>query len=91
MSGHTIMEVRRRYYSAQASVVGHVWLEPGIDQSATPPPTVTVLVAGDPDVGDYAAYTGHGEPPWVRDHGDKISFAEAKALFSWIEEDRYRE
>lgn len=50
--------------------------------------TCTVLVGG--AIGDYAAYVGHGDPKWVAEHGDKISFAEAKVHFPSIEESRYR-
>jgi hypothetical protein len=51
-------------------------------------PTVVVLVAG--DIGDYAAYIGHGEPQWVASWGNKIGFREAKALFLEIEKEKYR-
>lgn len=40
---------------------------------------VVVLVEG--DIGDYAAYAGHGYPDWVAQHGDKISFEEAQVHF----------
>ena len=37
--------------------------------------TLVVLVEG--QIGDYAAYAGHGSKEWVADHGDKVSFEEA--------------
>ena len=51
--------------------------------------TTTVLVEG--SIGDYAAYTGHGDPEWVARMGDKISFLEAQCHFSGIEKERYRD
>ena len=56
-----------------------------------PPETVVVLVAG--EVGDYAAYVGHGPPEWVARFGDKISFAEACCHFpgGQLKEELYRE
>jgi hypothetical protein len=51
-----------------------------------------VLVAGDPRVGDYAAYAGAGSPEWVARYGDKLCFAEACVHFpGQLEEDHYRE
>ena len=38
-------------------------------------PTTVVLVEG--EIGDYAAYIGHGRPEWIAQFGDKISFEEA--------------
>lgn len=81
-----ILGVNTRYFPTQASVVGHEPIPIAIkladgwkDFSEDPPPTVTVLVAG--DVGDYAAYTGHGRAEWVAEFGDKISFEEACVHF----------
>lgn len=50
--------------------------------------TTTVLVEG--GIGDYAAYTGHGDPEWVARMGDKISFAEACCHFGPLEREKYR-
>lgn len=51
---------------------------------------LVVLVAGDPRVGDYAAYAGAGSPEWVARHGDKIGFAEACVHFpGQLEADHY--
>lgn len=52
----------------------------------------TVLVAGDPAVGDYAAYQGIGSKEYVADHGDKISFEEACVHFpgGQLDRERYR-
>lgn len=61
-----ILGVNTRYYPNQ------------FDQF-NPPPTVAVLVAG--DIGDYTCYVGHGDPNWVAQWGDKISFEEACAHF----------
>jgi hypothetical protein len=81
-----ILGVNRRYYPAQASVVGkpkiRVPEELGlgeVDQTDDPPPTLCVLVEG--DIGDYAAYVGHGDPEWVARFGDKIRFEEACCHF----------
>lgn len=77
-----IIGVNKRFYPTQASAVGHPLLEMDgavFDQSENPPPTFTVLVQG--DIGDYAAYTGHGSAEWVAAHGDKISFEEACVHF----------
>lgn len=86
---YKIISVNRRHYPAQASVIGHLPFMAGVDQSDNPPPTLTVLVEG--EIGDYAAYTGHGDPQWVARHGDKISFAEACIHFRGIEKEKYRE
>lgn len=87
-----IIGVSTRYYPAQASVVNHPRSRflPQYDQSGDPPPTVCVLVAG--DIGDYAAYVGHGKPDWVAKFGDKISFDEACCHFpEQLVRERYRE
>lgn len=88
-----ILGVSTRYYPAQASVIGHKGFEfdgETVDQSENPPPTRVVLVAG--EIGDYAAYAGHGEPEWVARHGDKISFEEACGHFpgGQLEKSKYR-
>lgn len=61
---------------------------------------ITVLVAG--MIGDYAAYRGcivnegYSEEifafneGWVANHGNKISFDEALALFPYIEKSKWR-
>lgn len=89
-----IIGVVTRYYPAQASVLRRPAItvpaemgEFGVDHT-DPPPTRTVFVEG--DVGDYAAYTGHGSIEWVADHGDKICFEEAKLHFPGIEREKYR-
>lgn len=51
--------------------------------------TTTVLVEG--EIGDYAAYTGHGDPDWVAEYGDKISFAEACVHFGKLDREKYRD
>jgi hypothetical protein len=89
-----ILGVNRRYYPAQASILGKPPLitEIGVfDQTDDPPPTMTVLVEG--EIGDYAAYTGHGTPDWVARFGDKISFAEACCHFpgGQLKKELYRE
>lgn len=70
-----IIGIDKRYYPAQATVLGHPGFWVGntiIDQSENPPPTFYVLVEG--DIGDYAAYVGHGDPEWVARHGVVGSF-----------------
>lgn len=90
-----ILGINRRWYPTQASVVGHpaIFIDGlgSVDQSENPPPTLTVLVEG--DIGDYAAYTGHGDPQWVAAHGDKISFAEACCHFpgGQLVKEKYRD
>ena len=91
-----IIGVNRRFYPAQASVVGKAaaslppeWRDFGHDHSFDPPPTVVVLVAG--EIGDYACYIGHGTPEWVAQHGNKISFIEARCHFPSLKADGYRE
>ncbi len=86
-----ILGVNTRFYPGQASILGHegFWMGAAlIDQTENPPPTRAVLVAG--DIGDYACYVGHGDAEWVARHGDKVSFAEAKAQFPAIEREKYR-
>jgi hypothetical protein len=88
-----ILGVNKRYYPAQASVVGHPAFMMGdelFDQSENPPPTLAVLVEG--DIGDYACYVGHGTPEWVARWGNKISFAEACCHFPHgLQKEKYRE
>jgi hypothetical protein len=86
-----ILGVNTRYYPTQASIVNHPRFLPMVDQSEDPPPTLCVLVAG--EIGDYAAYVGHGEPEWVARHGDKISFDEACCHFpgGQLVREKYRE
>lgn len=49
-----------------------------------------VLVAG--DVGDYAAYMGPWSREWARDHGAKLSFAEACIHFPrGLDQSKYRD
>jgi len=48
----------------------------------------TVLVAG--AVGDYACYQAVGDPDWVKEHGNKLTFREAQEHFMGLEERRYR-
>ena len=47
-----------------------------------------VLVEG--VVGDYAVYVGFGSPEYIAQHGDKLSFDEAKMHFPGIEKENYR-
>ncbi len=49
-----------------------------------------VLVEG--EIGDYAAYAGHGDEDWVARFGDKISFEEACVHFpgGQLERNLYR-
>jgi hypothetical protein len=94
-----ILGVNRRHFPAQASVIGKPAMEvpPELDgdgmndQSDDPPPTLCVLVQG--DIGDYAAYVGHGTPEWVARFGDKISFEEACCHFpgGQLKKELYRE
>ena len=70
-----ILATTVRYYPSE--------LNPG-----DPPATTCVLVAG--DIGDYAAYTGHGSPDWVARWGQKISFQEASVQFFKLEREKYR-
>jgi len=59
------------------------------EYEGVPPFKITVvLVEG--EIGDYAAYVGHGSPEWIARRGDKLGFIEAKVHFPSIEEDRYR-
>lgn len=75
--GVRILGVNTRYYPSQESM-------------DNPPPTVCVLVLG--DVGDYAAYVGHGDPRWVARFGNKVSFEEADKQFpgGQLKRDHYR-
>lgn len=41
-------------------------------------------------IGDYAVYLGAGSAEWVRDHGAKLTFEQAKGLFPRLEGRRYR-
>jgi len=75
-----ILSVNKRYYPTQNMVAK--WLTDVIE-------TTTVLVEG--EIGDYAAYTGHGEPEWIAKYGDKLSFREAQCQFSGIEKEKYRD
>lgn len=77
-----IIGVNRRTYPMQGT--GDSW-------SSNPPTILTVLVAG--SIGDYAAYSGIGEPEWVARNGDKIRFEEACCHFpgDQLERERYRE
>lgn len=50
---------------------------------------VYVLVSG--AIGDYACYAGYGSPEWVARHGEKVSFAHARAIFPTIDQSRYRD
>lgn len=92
-----ILGVNKRWYPMQGELCGedkktHRHLnDPSDDQWCNePPPTWTVLVAG--DIGDYAAYTGHGSPEWIARHGDKISFEEACCHFpgGQLKKEHYR-
>lgn len=63
--------------------------EPDMDDPAVPYVIVsTVLVAG--AVGDYAAYEGIGNPEWIKEHGNKLTYDEARERFSGLGEKRYR-
>lgn len=82
-----ILSINRRHYPTQASFMpDRAAVE---DWCADPPGIVTVLVEG--DIGDYAAYSGIGEPEWVARHGDKIGFEEAAVHFLGIKRENYRE
>lgn len=59
--------------------IRHYPTQRGSDWDPDPPGVVVILVAG--EIGDYAAYCGIGEPQWVADNGDKISFEEACCHF----------
>lgn len=86
-----IIGVNTRYFPAEMGTPGlNQFVESVMGQSMDPPPTVTVLVQG--DIGDYAAYTGHGSEQWVAAYGDKISFAEACVHFpgGQLVEEKYR-
>lgn len=73
----TILCTNRRGYPAQYGYAAGI-----VD-------ITVVLVAG--AIGDYAAYAGMGEPEWIAQHGDKLSFAEACVHFPvGLEEARYR-
>jgi len=51
-----------------------------------------VLVAGDPAIGDYAAYAGQGSDQWVAARGAKLCFEEAQVHFcNGLEKSKYRE
>lgn len=91
INGYKILGVSTRYYPMQASVNGKPMFAEGVDQTDDPPKTVCVLVEG--DIGDYAAYVGHGNPEWVAAHGDKIRFEEACAHFpgGQLVKEKYRE
>lgn len=76
-----IISVNRRTYPTQG---------PGDSWSETPPTVVTVLVGG--SIGDYAAYTGIGDPQWVARNGDKIRYEEACCHFPiGLEREKYRD
>ena len=47
-----------------------------------------VLVEG--NIGDYAAYAGHGDPEWVAHHGRKLLFGDACRYF-YISQLQYRD
>lgn len=72
-----IIAVNDRYYPSEES-------------PDNPPVTRCVLVEG--EIGDYAAYVGHGSAEWVARFGDKISFTEALGQFPiGLEKEKYRE
>lgn len=73
-----IISINKRYYPVEA------FFNPII----IPIITTTVLVEG--DVEDYAAYTGHGDPEWVAQFGDKLDFREARVHFPSIIKEHYR-
>ncbi len=50
---------------------------------------VVVLVEG--GIEDYAAYIGYGNPQWVAEYGDKLSFNEACIHFPGIKKEKYRD
>jgi hypothetical protein len=77
--GYKIIGINKRYYPMQASVNGKPMAYPEVDLTDDPPVTLVVLVAG--EMGDYAAYAGHGTPEWVAAHGDKLRFEEACCHF----------
>jgi hypothetical protein len=63
--------------------------EPEAEDPAVPSVYVTyVLVAG--AIGDYAVYEGVGNPEWIKEYGNKLTFKEASAVFSGLDEKRYR-
>ncbi len=71
-----IIGVNKRYYPSEINPYN-------------PPATVCVLVQG--DIGDYAAYVGHGSDDFVMRWGNKISFEEAKVQFPGIVKEKYRD
>ncbi len=75
-----IISVNKRYYPMENMVAE--WLTDAIE-------TTTVLVEG--EIGDYAAYTGHGDPEWIARYGDKISFREAQCHFGNLKKEKYRD
>ena len=75
--GHKILGVNKRCYPSENFLMGG-YIE-----------VTTVLVAG--NIGDYAAYSGHGNPDYVARLGNKIPFAEAQCHFPFIERQKYRD
>lgn len=51
-------------------------------------PVTYVLLSG--GIGDYTVYLGIGSPQWVADHGNKVGFEEALAVFPRLDARRYR-
>ena len=74
---YKILSINKRHYPTADSMFNPVCIS-------------TVLVAG--DIGDYAAYSGCGDPQWVARFGDKLSFNEACCHFPiGLERDKYRD
>lgn len=91
-----IISKNRRHYPTQAGVClhsrnphEHLRDPDGDGWCGEPPPTMVVLVEG--EIGDYAAYIGHGDADWVARHGDKLSFEEALCHFPiGLKREKYR-
>ncbi len=93
-----ILGVNTRHYPTQgeacelrhgkAIIEGSHLIHDGHSWCNDPPPVRAVLVAG--RIGDYACYVGIGDAEWIKAHGDKIRFEEAKCHFPGIEKSRYR-
>ena len=75
---HMILNVNKHRFPMESA-------DETINQYVT---TTTVLVAG--AIGDYACYEGVGSPEWVRDHGNKLTYDQARQCFVGLEERRYR-
>ena len=67
------------------------WYPVGGSHGIERAPVTAVLVAG--SIGDYAVYVGVGDEEHAEDiarFGDKLSFAEARGQFPFLDEKEYR-